>query len=60
MYIYIYIYILGNSEIYFSEILRYDGQQEIPQIEIYVKHNLKFTIRIFAWCIPSDHGIYNL
>ena len=43
----------------FTQIWKNDNKHSIPLFNIYVEENLRFTIRVFNWCITNDHKIYN-
>ena len=47
-----------NSSSDYYWILKHDKIHDIPIFDIYIRHNLEFTIHAFAVCIPANHEIY--
>ena len=51
-----------NSSSDYDQILKYDTIHDIPTFDIYIyiyiKGNLKFSIHVFAVCIPANNEIY--
>ena len=45
----------GNE---FVRIYKTDDKHMLPIFDIYVERNLKYTLRVFCWCIPDDHELY--
>ena len=43
----------------YTKIFKLDNKHSLPFIEIYVKENLDFQIRIYSWKIRETHEIYN-
>ena len=50
-----------NWRISFCNILHIfqkDEVHEIPLFDVYFSNKINFIIRVFAWCLPTDHDKY--
>ena len=43
----------------FTKISKFEADYAIPSVEIYVKPDLQFKIRVFSWKLNESHQIYN-
>ena len=41
-----------------GKILKQDGVHVLPHFEIFVDTELQFTVNVYMWKVPDDHGIY--
>ena len=39
-------------------IFKNDEIHEIPIFDLFFNNDLNFIIRVFTWCLPTDHEIY--
>jgi len=42
----------------FTNVTKSSVDFSVPEVEIYIYHNLTFTIRILTWLLPMSHEIY--